>query len=179
MSRDVRILLASSSEDAYRLAVVLTAASSRKAYKPSFARRSKLSKSRFNRCSVPTTLGPRSWRHPASRPTSTSSRLLWSMWLSLSGSSWIISDSCGAGATRLLGEPRPYAGSAEHGELTCGRCSHRSILARFTNTLVRLKPLASIVSKQLLLDLQEIKSILLDLPRYSLSEEGSASAAAS
>ncbi|CEH19040.1 Late Golgi protein sorting complex, subunit Vps53 [Ceraceosorus bombacis] len=54
-----------------------------------------------------------------------------------------------------------------------------TILARFTNTLVRLKPLSSLVSKQLLLDLKEIRSILLELPRYSLSEEGSASAAAS
>ncbi|PWN41583.1 hypothetical protein IE81DRAFT_291583, partial [Ceraceosorus guamensis] len=42
-----------------------------------------------------------------------------------------------------------------------------TILARFTNTLVRLKPLSSLVSKQLLLDLKEIRSILLELPRYS------------
>ena len=77
-------------------------------------------------------------------------------------------------------------------------CSRVSIvLARFTHTLVKLKPLqrnvaqqvslttstaeskADVPCAQLLLDIREIKRTLLELPRYSLAEEGSTAAAAS
>ena len=39
------------------------------------------------------------------------------------------------------------------------------VVARFTHTLVRLKPMPCIVAEQLLLDIREIKNLLVELPR--------------
>lgn len=54
-----------------------------------------------------------------------------------------------------------------------------SLLARFMFNIVKLKPIGPEVAKQLIVDIGEIRIYLLELPRYSLSEEGSTSAAAS
>jgi hypothetical protein len=54
-----------------------------------------------------------------------------------------------------------------------------SILARFMFNIVKLKPISTEVAKQLVVDIGEIRVSLLELPRYSLSEEGSTSAASS
>ncbi|PWN35464.1 uncharacterized protein FA14DRAFT_164344 [Meira miltonrushii] len=53
------------------------------------------------------------------------------------------------------------------------------VLARFMFNIVKLKPVSSLAAQQLLTDLTEIRMSLLELPRYTLSEEGSTSAASS
>lgn len=53
------------------------------------------------------------------------------------------------------------------------------VLARFMFTIVKLKPVTSVAAQQMMTDLTEIRMSLLELPRYSLSEEGSTSAASS
>lgn len=54
-----------------------------------------------------------------------------------------------------------------------------SILARFMFNIVKLKPITVEAAKQMVVDVGEIRTNLLELPRYCLSEEGSTSAAAS
>ena len=54
-----------------------------------------------------------------------------------------------------------------------------TVLARFMFNIVKLKPIAASAAKQMMADIGEIRISLLELPRYSLSEEGSTSAAAS
>jgi hypothetical protein len=53
------------------------------------------------------------------------------------------------------------------------------VLSRFMFNIVRLKPISEAMAKQMVTDIGEIRVTLLELPRYSLSEEGSTSAAAS
>lgn len=53
------------------------------------------------------------------------------------------------------------------------------VLTRFTYNIIRLKPISPSMAQQMLTDIGEIRMSLLELPRYSLAEEGSTSAAAS
>lgn len=53
-----------------------------------------------------------------------------------------------------------------------------SILARFMFNIVKLKPITVEAAKQMVVDIGEIQTSLLELPRYSLSEEGSSTSAA-
>ena len=53
------------------------------------------------------------------------------------------------------------------------------VLTRFTYNIIKLKPISPSMAQQMLTDIGEIRMSLLELPRYSLAEEGSTSAAAS
>lgn len=53
------------------------------------------------------------------------------------------------------------------------------VLARFMFNIVKLKPIMPNAARRMLLDIAEIRVYLLELPRYSLSDEGSTSAAGS